>query len=741
LRRHSGDEETRDLASGASTGTGVAADSGPVADSPATVDVAHFVSALARAVHAFHTYPPGSPARVEVLERAREALQPCLPDEGSCLLLDVTNEGLKHDDRLVHDDRGPERSLAIALRRAYVSDLEFHRGAPIRDFRQLCGLLAFPDRLIERVEGLAEILAARGVSLIGAHVIATHRTIEAGTVPKELLQLVARNRETTPGGSTPGSAEGGWIRLDPSVPLDRVGIEDLPVLLRDAPSLGMALHQMAGGSPESTSPAGALLRHYGEITELYAATEASVAEALFRRLADTVRQLPEPIRETLLRDEVLPGLVDGRGGERVLKHFDDDEIADALTLLLDLGVGGMEMLTAGLARLELPESRRPAVLERVSRRLETPDSGASRGIAAEDTAVIREDADDVDRRLKMDDGHDADYVALHAFDLAVDESAAVELAAVAREVAGSDPLEDNLRSCLDILRLSADPSVIGSTVRRARGLFFGLESRGEAGRLARWLADFASLARARMDQDEDVASRIRSTLDEYVTPEFIHRVSAMPPTGEGEPPLVTIICELGATGVGVLVDSLASESDLSARNRLLLALQPRAPELAEHLVPYLSHPKWFVVRNVLSLLGHGGPGWEKPIADSIDHAHDRVVREAFLALARIGSRTAASHVARALRHDSRSVRRHAGETIWRFDPRLSRPLLHAALLDRELVARDPELIRELVAAAGRRDLDGLRPTLRRLRWHCLAVWSPTRRALGRAALRQLRSAR
>lgn len=741
MRRHSGEGEVRDLARDPATGTDVAAGSGPVDGPSATPDVARFVSALARAVHAFHTYPPGSPARLDVLERAREGLQPCLPGEDTSLLLDVTNEGLKHEDRLVHDDRGPERSLAIALRKAYVSALEFHRGAPIRDFRQLCTLLAFPDRLIERVEGLAEILAARGVSFIEAHVIAMHRTIEAGTVPKELLELVARNRETTAGGAPPGSAEGGWIRLDPAVPLDRVGIDDLPVLLRDAPSLGMALHQMAGGSPESTSPSEAMLRHYGEITELYAASEPSVAEALFRRLADTVRQLPEPVREKLLKDEVLPGLVDGRRGERVLLHFDDDELADALTLLLDLGVGGMEMLTAGLARLDLPESRRPGVLDRVSRRMEAPISGESTGIAAEDTAAIREDADDVDRRLKMDDGHDADYAALHAFDLAVDEATTVMLDGVVQEVAGSDPVEDNLRSCLDILRLSADPSVIGSTVRRARGLFFGLESRGDAGRLARWLAAFAGVARARMDQDEDVASRIRSALDEYVTPEFIHRVSVMPPTGEGEPPLVTIICELGATGVGALVDSLASEADLTARNRLLLALQPRASELAEHLVPYLSHPRWFVVRNVLSLLGHGGPGWEKPIADSIDHAHDRVVREAFLALARIGSRTAASHVARALRHASPTVRRHAGETIWRFDPTLSRPLLHAALLDRELVARDPVLIRDLIAAAGQRDLEGLRPTLRRLRWHSLAVWSRTRRALGRAALRELRSAR
>lgn len=704
---------------------------------PSAAEVAHFTTALARAVHAFHTYPAGSPARADVLEVARTALQPCVPNDDAMLVLDVTNEGLRHAGDLVHGERGPERALALALRKAYVSSLAFRRGAPIRDFRQLCQLLAFPDDLAERVEVLPEILAERGVSYIEAQVINTHQTIEAGTVPTGLLELLERNRAALPADGTESSAEGGWIRLDPSAALDRVGIEDLPLLLRDAPSLGMALHQMAGGSTETASPAEAMQRHFGEITELYAHTDPAVAETLFRRLADTVRELPQAVRERILKDSVLPELVDGRGGGSILRHFDDSEIADALAMLLDLGVGGREMLTAGLARLDLPEARRPRVLDEVARRLNDPDDG----LGSDDEATIREDADDVERRLTVAEDEDADYVALHAFDLAVDEDAAGELDAVVRQVVESDPTDDRLRCCLDILGLSADPAVIGTTVRRSRGLFFNLESRGDAGRLAGWLAAFARVARQRAARDEDVAQRIRATLDQYVTPEFIHRVSSLPPTEEGEPPLVTIICELGATGVGALVDSLASESDLAARHRLMLALQPRARELAEHLEPYLSHPKWYVVRNVLALLGHAGPGWEGEIAKTTGHAHDRVVREAFLALARVGTRTAASHVARALRDESPAVRRHAGETVWRFDPSLSRTVLHAALGDRELLARDPDLIGELMDGAARRDLEGLDSALRHLRWHAFALWSPPRRRLGLQAWRQLRDRR
>ena len=651
--------------------------------------------------------------------------------------IDVTSQGLSAAGEPIAAERGPERALAIALRRTYVSTLEIRAGASTRDFRQFCALLAFPDQILGREEDLPEILAQRGVTHILAHVISSHQTIEAGTVPAALLDLVQKRRGAAT--RSADAAEGGWIRLDPSIPLDRVTLEDLPLLMRDAPSLGVALDRMSR-TRGAVSPSEALVLHYQEISDLYAACGPSLSDTLFRRLAGVVQGLPDDTRLALLKQQVLPGLVDGRRSGRVLEHFSEEEVADALWLLLDLGVGGVEMLTAGLTNLDLPESRLEGVVDRVSRRLEGKSAPPEWSEIGQREAADQV-PDDLERRLTVDEGHDADFLALRSFDLSVDAEAAGDLTRIVDEVAGADPVGAPLRCCADILLLSSDPSIIATTMRRSRGLFLDLESRGDAAALADWLALYARVARRRDSLDAEVAALIRSTLDQYVTPEFIHRVSALPTPSDREPPLVTIICELGRTGVGALVDSLVVESDRSARNRLLTALQPRAPNLGEHLHDFLSHPEWYVVRNLLTLLGHAGPGHEGAVARLIEHEHPRVIREAFIALARIGTEDAATRTADALHHESVDVRTHAAEAIWRFEPNLSHSRLLAAIGDGELAASHPRLVAQLVVAAGKRDIDGLEPVLRRLRRHCFAVWSPERRALGWRAFRQLRASK
>ncbi|MFW6084301.1 MAG: HEAT repeat domain-containing protein, partial [Gemmatimonadota bacterium] len=708
--------------------------------------IASFVGALARAVHAFHTYPADSPARGDVIERVRERMRSCIAGDGA-LVIDVTNEGLTVGGEPVATDQGPERALALALRRTYVSTLEIRAGAPTSDFRQLCALLAYPDQLLDRVEDLREILTERGVTHVVAHMVSTHRTIEGGTVPSTLLELVERQRAGRGGTHRGELAEGGWIRLDPSVPLDRVTLEELPLLLRDAPSLGMALHRIAGRRDQELSPTQAVVSYYGEITRLYEACDDSVTETLYRRLADVVRRLPDETRMQLVKREVLPDLVDGRRSGTILKHFAEEEVADSLWLLLDLGIGGVEMLTAGLANLDLPGGDLAGVVDRVSRRLgdeEVVDERWREWVKKAEAARPADDgtaeaASPVMERLRVEADTDGDYLALRSFDLSVDPETTAALDDVVERIAATDPTIVTLRACADILRLGADPQVASTVMRKSRGLFFDLESRGDAGTLADWLARYARVARRHDAHDGEIAAIIREMLNQYVTPEFIRRVAARPPDGPGEPPLVTVICELGETGVGALVDSLATESDLAARKRLLSALESRASDLAAALTDYLSHPKWYVVRNVVMLLGHAGPGWEDAVAEGIEHEHPRVIREAFLGLSRIGTPAALEHTERALRHASAAVRKEAGETVFRFDPDLSHPVVQDALHDRELARHHPTLLRRLLTGAERRDLDGLTRAARRLRWHTLAVWNAERRSLGWHALRLSRS--
>jgi hypothetical protein len=141
------------------------------------------------------------------------------------------------------------------------------------------------------------------------------------------------------------------------------------------------------------------------------------------------------------------------------------------------------------------------------------------------------------------------------------------------------------------------------------------------------------------------------------------------------------------------------------------------------------------------LLGHGGPGHEEAVARCIEHDDPRVVREALLALARIGSDGGAQLTAGALEGGPAAARRQAAEALWCYPPEVSNPLVRSALENRRLLREYPDLVRLLTEGAVRRDVPGLEEIFRRFRWSLLMIWNPDRRALGWRALRHLRKSK
>jgi hypothetical protein len=393
------------------------------------------------------------------------------------------------------------------------------------------------------------------------------------------------------------------------------------------------------------------------------------------------------------------------------------------------------MKSAGIAKLDLPESRMTAIVGSVTDRL----NNSSAASPESDSSMLSDD--NAAHLLRAANDGDREFLAFRSFDLSIQDDASAALAESVRQIEETDDVAVQLQCFADVLALSADTQVVSSILRKSRGLFHSLERRSDIALLAPWLARYARVGLSREATDPETAALIREALAEYLTPEFIHRVSRLEAPPSGELPLVTIICGLKSIGVAALIDSLQVESDRSARNRLLNSLAPRAPELADDLASYVGHSEWYVVRNVLMLLGHGGPGHEEAVARCIEHDDPRVVREALLALARIGSDGGAQLTAGALEGGPAAARRQAAEALWCYPPEVSNPLVRSALENRRLLREYPDLVRLLTEGAVRRDVPGLEEIFRRFRWSLLMIWNPDRRALGWRALRHLRKSK
>ena len=694
---------------------------GTAAASNASID--SLVAALARAVHAFVTYPSKSPARDDVVHTVQQALRDC---GDGCVVLQVTNDGLRYYGRNLDASGSIERGLVLLLRRAFVAAVQLDTAASTRDIGQICELLATPETLLARTQEFSEILKHRGVSTIQVHVIASLQTIEAGAIPVDRLELVAKSREQHQfDPSETEAAEGGWVRVDPSVSLGRLSLSELPLVLPDAARVAVALRQLNGRRRESMLPEQALATHFHHVSALYESAEPGLKDTLYTQLAEAVSNLPEQLKSDLLQDELLPALVDGNPISKVIGYLPDEEIADALPSLLELGVGGVEMLSMGLSNLKLPPERNTRLIELLNDRIESRNEDVAADNAEIDGSPERTDAL---LTLTADGGHE--FAPLSQFDLSVNAKAAARLEELVQHVDATDV--ESLRCHTDLVGLSANPSVVTGILRRSRGLFIDLESRGCLNTLADAVTRYAAIANGSVETTDEIAFIVQRFLSDQITPEFVRRV-AMHEDPEAVQSLTQILAALGDEGADLIVATLQSESDRSIRRQLLTATKDSVGSISSGLCDHLHNPNWFVVRNVLALLGNAGPGFESSIASCLDHEDPRVIREAFLALARIGTRGALEITVRSLRHDVSIVREHAAEAIWRFSPEMSHPAVCEVLKDQEWLLGNPEVGQLLIRASRRRRVQGLQDLVSGLeRWR-FALWDRRRMALGREA--------
>lgn len=158
-----------------------------------------------------------------------------------------------------------------------------------------------------------------------------------------------------------------------------------------------------------------------------------------------------------------------------------------------------------------------------------------------------------------------------------------------------------------------------------------------------------------------------------------------------------VLQRAGADGVEVLLDILVAAPTVTERRGAFDALT-RMTHGTDQLVHMMSHPQWFVVRNIAELAGELGLEDAVPaLGKQVGHEDQRVRKAVALALAKIATPSCAEPLRRALRDKSPVVRMQVALGIGgRKSGALAMPLVVA--LDEE---KDPEVERELILALGR----------------------------------------
>jgi hypothetical protein len=457
----------------------------------------------------------------------------------------------------------------------------------------------------------------------------------------------------------------------------------------DTASTGAGL---AGSRPPRAAVPRQLLIRLTEATTAHLQAMSGAGRALVaRQAAQLIMQLPEPLRESLVR-AALRVLATDTAGEDALEAFTSSMPAHpVLRVLRQLEAEGVPLSRHAQRLVELLASTQAKREEG-----DDPSGRDLEGLHAELLTLFREE--DIDRYNPED--HLAllaramlawptrTPIVLGSLETLGDRVGSLTEDAVGRQLA---------QTLLDLLGRHADQKT-GAVLSRLNRLVEGALARGSLDEAA-----FAIEGMARSAADETVPAPTRTALREHL--DGLARVetlsllaAALGPTPA--PAAVRLIRLLGLAAIQTLLQVLVQEQVRVRRRRVFDLLSALGSDVVPDATRWLGDSNWYVVRNMIALLRA------------------------------VGDRSSLTTVRRLLGHADLRVRLEALRSLLELDPAVGHQYLRSAIAD-----PDPRAATAAVELAGQRG----GPTMVEPLLNVLAPWDlrGRRRAVRLAALQAL----
>lgn len=691
-----------------------------------------FLQALARAGRQFRTYPATSRLCTDAIEACHTAFASLRLE--APLVLRATGRELLVGDDPVASEPALDHDLREPLHAARVGSVEFDRHTSPRDLTHLCGILATAPRAGRGAPTVAERLLDAGVGAIVARMTPRPEVFDVGAAPAPVRRLVDAERTRQAAAAATGPAQHlfppdkGWVRLDPAFDDATISLVDLTVLVSDPARLAGMLARLVDEAAPDSADQEPLAERYDDIVTLIRAVDPRLSRVLMAKLARAVLDLDSDRRRALLRRSVLPGLIDGRAeGEAILGEFPDVDLADALSLLLDLEAASPQLLLLAIDRLRLAPERRTRVMPMIQARTREgavahADRWSAAGLDAHAETLIAVDA-----------GAPKSFAEFAAFDLSIDEHTTAALARSRETIAEADTADPWLRCALDLARLEPNPAVVEPLLSRAVPLLQAFVRAGQWPELTRWLARIGDTAGALEASRPDVASAMRQALTRFCDRDVLFEIARLCTTDGGAAVAPMIVAALGPSIVEPWLQAISSPGErgrvVPLRSVMCQCARHVGPAVAERLAALPPDAAAIAV----GVLGFAGPGYEDRIASQVAEANERVAREALRALARVGTGKAAALIAWHVEHGAAAIQPAAEEALWRLPSRAALGKTRELLGRREFVTRYPQTAARLLDRAahdGATDLGPVLEALASLRFH---FWSPAIARVGARA--------
>ena len=684
---------------------------------------------LGKAVRCFQTLPASSPICAEAIAAAHAALSGLTLRER--LAFRVGRTSLTIDEVVSLPLEGSEGELARRLQRAQVATVEIACSASPAELSRFCADLGTFREGRQAAGGFAKAWAKHGSERILVRTALRPVVIDAGTPPtitRRLLDTLHRQRQEQLAEGGPMyhliPPQRGWVRIDPSVTYEAISLPELTLLLDDPVELAVVMTRLTDEDADASAidPQTAFADRFRELASLFASVDPQVAELLFSKLARSLLNLDEGRRIALLRQTVLPGLLDGALEGSVLSRFPDVELADALCLLLDLETAAPELLAAAVDRLGLPMERREALEPLLRSRLQRRPLAHTGASGPDDVALERYAL----RLLAVDPSVPRHFGEYAAFDLTVTEQTIEATRQVAQDIAMTDATDARLGTICQVLRVATDPDKAVQSLEQVAALLVPLGQQGRWNTFAVWCRELHTLTGQLQRSRPDVAAAIAATLRGLWTPENLAALAAdYGRAGLTPDTALALLDACGSDLTAAILTGLDAPATADRARALLPLLGDHAAAVAPQLPPQLATASRPVRLAIVRLLGRAGTAYGAKLAAMLATGDDETRREVLQALSDVGSTTAAITVARHIVDGPPSTRDAAVATLLDFPPDHAQPRIRELLANLDFVRRHPTVALRLLDHVRPPDSPDLAHTLRALTALRFHLWNPT----------------
>jgi hypothetical protein len=607
--------------------------------------VERFVRQLLVTYKAAKLYPPASEipreSAADLLGQLRLLLR-----ERSDLRFGVTKDGLVYDGAPVLVGQAPFEQFSRELYSRNLAEVRFHAGATEKEVIDFLRTLQEAPEAIDAAGGFEQRLWDQQVDSI------TVREVSTKIVDTELSAEGAPAAEAEPWPPDHESID----RLIESAYSARPRDQRMLVrFVQDPRLVAEYLRELVssgrGGRPLLNLVAGRVV----SLAHIAFAELAEDQPELFRSIAEAVLGLDPALRRELLIERLLP---DARLDEAVAGMLHQIELGELCRALVE-GLSEDQASREGLARAlrnlaAISMQPRETVLEAARGALEA--SGAEEGTV---TAVI-EAAAPAQLRVRPRATEERDETlesVLRLVDLApvAEETKDPAVVGLKTEAQGGISDGDIMLSIVTLVSLERRPETFASLMAMVEDRLGLLLEWGEYGDAADAAAALASM---QLDGSLDEAQRARvaDALGAMAAPKYMREVAAAmrihrPGSAEHEA-CRRLLVTLGGHTIAPLLEVLADEPDMAARKALVDLLSGVAPENIAALGERVTDPRWYFVRNVVSILGSTRvPEALVYLNRTIRHVDARVRRETIRAAAAIRGRPAEELLVAALADD------------------------------------------------------------------------------------------